>query len=340
MLDYIITLEGQKWIYDNKKDIKEELTRITNLERAKKLTSTNRISKKKSEITELYLTENYVKNFNDALNFLGAKHLNVKLISKTVRGKLINSILLENTIQDASITKVLSEGEQRVVSLSAFIADALSSGDSAPFIFDDPMSSLDHLFENATANFLIELCKERQVIVFTHRLTFLKKLSDIAEEKEVSAKFIELYSFRDQSGIIDDLSLLKKKSDKIINALRNDYLPKAKREWENRNIQGYEIHASYICRCIRISLEIIIERVLLSNVITRFKPEVTTKKVLIELSKIEEADCQFIEGLMKKYSFALHSQSFEQNYKLPDPDEIENDLREISEWITEFKSRG
>lgn len=68
---------------------------------------------------------------------------------------------------------VLSEGETRIVALAAFLADTTGSNQLAPFIFDDPISSLDQDFEERVVTRLVELAKTRQVIIFTHRLSLI-----------------------------------------------------------------------------------------------------------------------------------------------------------------------
>jgi ABC-type transport system involved in cytochrome bd biosynthesis fused ATPase/permease subunit len=74
---------------------------------------------------------------------------------------------------------ILSEGEFRIVSLAAFLADTEGRGAKTPFIFDDPISSLDQVYEEATAQRLVMLSKTRQVIVFTHRLSLLGLLDKV-----------------------------------------------------------------------------------------------------------------------------------------------------------------
>ena len=56
------------------------------------------------------------------------------------------------------------------MSIAAFLADVEAETASTPCVFDDPISSLDQDYEELTAARLVELCKVRQVIVFTHRL--------------------------------------------------------------------------------------------------------------------------------------------------------------------------
>ena len=70
------------------------------------------------------------------------------------------------------MTEVLSEGESKIVSIAAFLADVTGKSKKAPFIFDDPISSLDQNFEEAVVQRLIELSHDKQVLIFTHRLSF------------------------------------------------------------------------------------------------------------------------------------------------------------------------
>jgi energy-coupling factor transporter ATP-binding protein EcfA2 len=71
---------------------------------------------------------------------------------------------------------ILSEGETRIVALAAFLADITGSNQVAPFIFDDPISSLDQDFEERVVARLVDLAHTRQVIIFTHRMSLVTLL--------------------------------------------------------------------------------------------------------------------------------------------------------------------
>ncbi len=71
---------------------------------------------------------------------------------------------------------VLSKGEQRVIALADFLAEALMRPAAAPLIFDDPISGLDRSHARLVAGRLAELCLQRQVIVFTHDVWFVEEL--------------------------------------------------------------------------------------------------------------------------------------------------------------------
>lgn len=68
---------------------------------------------------------------------------------------------------------ILSEGEHRCVALAAFLAELVTSREYSGIVFDDPMSSLDHVYRVRVARRLVEEAQHRQVVVFTHRMTGL-----------------------------------------------------------------------------------------------------------------------------------------------------------------------
>ena len=94
--------------------------------------------------------------------------IKVELIPKTEKGKAYHQVALRGAVQKKKTGEVLSEGEFRVVSLSAFLADLSSWDKVLPFIFDDPITSLDQKYEEMVAKRLVKLSHERQVIVFPH----------------------------------------------------------------------------------------------------------------------------------------------------------------------------
>ncbi|MDO4039280.1 AAA family ATPase [Clavibacter michiganensis] len=86
-------------------------------------------------------------------------------------------------------SKVLSEGEQKVLALADFLAEARLSGISAPVIFDDPVSSLDHRRINEVAARIANLAQSAQVLVFTHDLAFTMTLLHLMEASKRCAYF-------------------------------------------------------------------------------------------------------------------------------------------------------
>lgn len=93
-------------------------------------------------------------------------------------------------------SKVLSEGEQKVLAMADFLAEARLSGITAPVIFDDPVSSLDHRRINEVALRVANLAEGCQVIVFTHDIFFATTLLSLFEKSKRCA----YYQITDEDG--------------------------------------------------------------------------------------------------------------------------------------------
>ena len=81
-------------------------------------------------------------------------------------------------------SKVLSEGEQKVLAIADFLAEAKMSDNSVPVIFDDPVSSLDHRRVGEVARRIADLASDHQVVVFTHDIWLVTHLLDIFEKSD------------------------------------------------------------------------------------------------------------------------------------------------------------
>jgi len=233
----------------------------------------------------------------------------------------------------------LSEGEQRVVSLAAFLADSEGGGATAPFIFDDPISSLDQDYEEATVKRLVTLAKKRQVIVFTHRISLLTFLEDVAESEGIKPRVVGLQKESWGTGEPSTPPLFAMKPDKVINLLLNDRVPRARKVLADEGTEAYSIQAKAICSEIRVAIERLVESTLLNGIVLRFRRPVNTLNKLDKLSKIKPADCKLIDDLMTEYSKYEHSQSGEAPVAMPDPDQLERDLRRLQVWQEEFSKR-
>lgn len=336
-------LEAQKWLSQQQKSIEDEITRLTaiqKIEEAYGLTNTQSLSKKKSSLADELITEAYIERFEKELKALGASRIQVEIIkTRTEYGHVFHQIRLKNCLSDVCASEVLSEGEFRIISLAAFLADVEGRENNAPFIFDDPISSLDQIFEERTVDRLIELCKSRQVIIFTHRLSMLALLEDAAKKQKIEPHVISLQVERWSIGEPSETPMFVKRPDKAINTILYERLPRAQKVFEETGRTEYEPTAKGICTDIRIVLERLIENDLLADVVHRFRRDIYTKNKLHKLARIKLEDCKFLDGLMTKYSKYEHSQPHETPVPLPDLDELKTDLENIKKWREDFESR-
>jgi energy-coupling factor transporter ATP-binding protein EcfA2 len=336
----VINLKAKLWLSQQKQSIDNEIKRckkIRQLKNAYRLTDTTALSLKKSELADKLITKAYIKRFENELNELKAGHISVGIKkTRTEVGKVYHKIFVKNTNMITNAMDILSEGESRIVSLAAFLADTEGRKSRSAFIFDDPISSLDHVFEEAVAQRLVKLCQNRQVIVFTHRLSLVNYLNKYAEKYNIKSHTLSLSEYH--IGRITDLPINLKNTKNAVNGLLNTDIVKLKKVFKENDLDYYNKSKS-ICSTIRILLERVVEKDLFNEVITRFSPEVQTKGKIDVLAKITEDDCKFIDCYMTKYSNYEHSQPDEAPIPLPSPEEIENDLKNIKEFIEKLKNR-
>jgi len=335
-------LRARKWVFEQCNAIKEEIERLRakdRLNKAKDLTNTRNLSLKKGEIAETMITESFVRRFQYELAALGASRIKVTLVKKRVsHGQVLHELRLVNARFGAP-RDVLSEGEHRIVSLAAFLADVTGKAQSTPIVFDDPISSLDQDFEDIVAQRLVRLSNDRQVIVFTHRTSLLVYLKEYGQREKLEPNIICIKRECWGAGDPSDIPLSVQKTSSLLNTLLKDRLAKAQNVLAHEGLDAYAPHAEAICRNFRVLLESVIEYDLLADVVQRFRRAVQTKGKLHKLARITKEDCEFFNEMMTKYSRYEHSQPIEAPVPLPMPDELKMDLEALRDRLTELSTR-
>ncbi|MDD4157338.1 MAG: hypothetical protein PHY08_12270 [Candidatus Cloacimonetes bacterium] len=335
----IKNLKGKQWVSDKKEDILKEVNRLKRasiLNKAKKMTNTKGLSQKKGELAEKLISDALVSRFNYELNELGAKKIKVKLVkSKVSKGKVLHKLQLDGTSY-GSVYDVLSEGEQRIISIAAFLADVTGKAAPTPFVFDDPISSLDQNFEERVVMRLCTLARERQIIIFTHRLSLVGLIQEYSKKQKIEPRIICIKAEPWGTGEPCDTLLHTQKPKSALNDLINHHLPKVKKIWEEGGSSSYEPHAKFLCTEFRKLLERTVELVLMADIISRYRRDVQTKNKINKLAKISIEDCTLFDGLMTKYSTYEHSQPDEAPIALPEPSELEEDFNVLLNWVNEF----
>jgi energy-coupling factor transporter ATP-binding protein EcfA2 len=336
-------LEARKWLNEQKVSVEDEIARLKKiafLEAARKLTNTTALSKKKAELAQALVSDAFIQRFNSELKAMSAARIQVELVqSRTDKGHVFHEIRLKNAKLVVPTSDVLSEGERRVVSLAAFVADVEGIDANTPIVFDDPITSLDQDFEESVVARLVALAKKRQVIAFTHRLSMLTHLEDAAKLAGIATRTVALNREPWGTGEPSETPFVARKPDKVINGLLNERLSRARKVLTDNGKAEYELHAKAICSDVRILVERLVEDTLLNEVVRRFRRAVHTQNKIGGLAKIKPEDCQMIDELMTKYSRYEHSQPNEAPVPLPEPDDIAADLTRLQVWLKEFSER-
>jgi len=336
----LLELESKKWISQQKEAIDKEIARLKQVQQYEewlKQTNTRSISLESDAVSEKLITEAYVTRFNNELKKLEAARIEVELIkSGATKGHTKHKIRLKNLkIAGEKVSDILSDGEKRIVSVAAFLADVTGRNTNSPFVFDDPISSLDQDFEEQTINRLVELSKTRQVIIFTHRLSFLSIVMSKAGD---DLSTVQIYREHWGTGEPSLVPMMGKKTKEDLEILKSPRLSTARKELESKGNAAYYPLAKSICSDFRIILERTVEQVLLNEIVLRYRRDIQTKKMRY-LLKINEDDCTLIDEMMTKYSFFEHSQPDESPVDLPAPNELEADIDKVLSWHKEFKKK-
>jgi energy-coupling factor transporter ATP-binding protein EcfA2 len=339
-----LELKTRKWLAEQLRAIQEEVERgkaLDLLGKAKRNAESGGrvLSTKKGDLAIELITEGFVQRFRDQLHNLRASHIKVELVKKRVeRGRVLHEIRLKGS--DAGrLTEILSEGEYRIVSFAAFLADVMASQHPTPFVFDDPISSLDQDFEEAVAHCLVDLAKERQVIVFTHRISLFVSLMERCKKMKIDPQRICVRREPWGTGEPGDVPIFAQKPINALNKLLNERLSNARKIFEQEGFAGYAPVAKAICSDFRILLERMVESELMGDVVQRFRRSVQTQDRIERLALITSDDCKFFDGMMTKYSIFEHSQPIEAPVEAPPPEILEDDLTQLQVWHKKYRTR-
>ena len=260
-------------------------------------------------------------------------------------------LVIDGAKRSVPVNSVLSEGEMRIVALAAFLADITGADHQTPFVFDDPISSLDQDFEERVVARLVDLCKSRQVLVFTHRLSLVTLVSDAVKKletqakgqrksSEVSLRVEHLRRLGNFSGITAQTNARDAKPLNVLNRMHNESISQLKKLRDQGDVSGYDERINGICTDFRIVVERTVETILLNEVVLRFRRSLETKGRLAALAKIQSLDCTLIDDLMTRYSAFEHSQPDELPAECPEIDDLDSDVTRLATWIAEFGTRA
>jgi hypothetical protein len=164
--------------------------------------STRPITDKGGKITEEVLTPELCRALNAELTALGADHLKVEYVRKGRVGEQRHYLKLSKAPDGTNVQDILSEGEHRCLGIAAFLSELDQAGHTSGIVLDDPVSSLDHKHRDALATRLVEEAGSRQVVVFTHDLTFLYDLNRAAARKGVEVLPQAVAYFTAGAGVV------------------------------------------------------------------------------------------------------------------------------------------
>ena len=331
-------LTDKKQIHNKIEDIKKYILERKKQKKYEKClleTKTVKIINKGKKIIKEALTPELIESLKKELDYFGISHFSINLIPMGKSGETLHKMALSECqpFFKAKLSEVLSEGEQHVLAMSGFLAELKLTNNISPIVFDDPVCSLDHLFRAKIAHRLAHEATNRQVIVFTHDISFLLDLNTACNEIVNSTFYSStLCRIGKMPGVCtsglpwhamhikERIKFLNRKIDELF-ALSKD------------NGSDYDEKAGIVYGFLREAWEASIEDVIFYGTIKRHDSTIQTKR--LNYVAVSDEDCRTIDTEMSKCSKWMigHDKSAAIDCKRPSPDIIREDIKILSEFV-------
>ena len=303
-------------------------------------TKTQAITRKSTIVTRTAVTEKLKQSFAEELSRLGFRHVEVELREVGgAEGVLYHKLVLTRA-PGVDLPKVVSEGEQRCLSIAAFFAELSTADERSGIVFDDPVSSLDYKWRENVARRLVEEANTRQVVVFTHDVVFLLLLKQLAVEEGVPQDDQHVRQLASGAGVCaEDLPWVALRVSKRVSHLRK-LLQDATKLHRQGHQAAYETEATLIYGYLREAWERGLEEILLGGVVERFRPGVQTQQVSL-VADITTEDCRAVETAITKCSKWLpgHDQAPAARADIPEPAALKADIDALENWVRAIRKR-
>lgn len=250
-----------------------------------------------------HITDNYTNTFNAECEVLNAPKV-VRIVQRNAK----LSTLRKLQVAGQTANRVLSEGEQRAISLADFLTEIQLNPSNTGVVFDDPVTSLDHLRKVDIAKRIAGLASNKQVIVFTHDLLFVNFLKNFSEGLGIGFQCHWIETISDHVGVI---------SNNNSPATEGDYksVKRATEAWEASRTAAPELREQILkdgFASLRTNYEYFIIFDLFKAVVLRFEERVSVERleqVVVSPDFTEKVIGKV--GLIGRYIEAhLHSDAF------------------------------
>jgi ABC-type transport system involved in cytochrome c biogenesis ATPase subunit len=235
------------------------------------------------------------------------------------------------------LSDLLSEGEQKVVALADFIAEA-SLRRAAPVVFDDPVNSLDYKRIHHVVNRLVQISQQRQVLVFTHNIWFTMELLSRFEKRKEDCAYYDVSESEPQKGFVSGGEHPRADTFKTLSGKINQLIQDAGSSAATHSAATKDALIEKAYGHLRAACEVIVEADLLQGVTQRYQPNVMMTKLpairpdrlgaaITIIAPIFERVCRYIDS---------HSQPLETMNVRPSLQDLEADWKAIKDARTAY----
>lgn len=335
-------LRNQIAMRDGKTLIESERTRLRKLAvLSDKFSETNTraITDKVGELTKKYVTEEARDRFTRETDRLELERVTFRATRSRQGAGLLHKADFLNASAGARLVDVLSEGEKTALGFAGFLTEVHFDTSKSALIFDDPVSSLDHMRREAVANRIVDLAGERQVIVFTHDIGFTMALRKATEVDEVpfATRGIER-----KRKIGPGFTTLKhpwtaQDAAQRMNTLRQE-VASLRRNEEGMSEPDYQRATEEIAGHMSQTWERIISQVLAEPLVDYRALEVRVGKLRV-IGRVTPDDIKTYDDSYSRISAwaARHDPHPELNYTPPSVQALTNEIEVLDVWLKSVK---
>ena len=297
---------------------------------AKGKISKRKITEKEKELSGKYFNEAYINAFNDECKYLNCE-IGIEINHTGTAGTSYRQLFLKGK----EPSKILSEGEQKIISLADFLAEMNLSEIICGVIFDDPVTSLDDERKGRIAKRIAEEASKKQVVVFTHDLVFVSTLISVCSELKIKHEchWIEKRGATPGYVFLNNAPSYEKQ-------YRNSDIPRS-HYVEAKKDDCQPAHREYCIKSafteLRTCYEVLVINDLFKNVVQRFNERVSVdslKDVCFDDMLVDELldnfgqCCRYMEG---------HTHSDKYAYQKPTVENLNTEINRYDEIRTKIK---
>jgi hypothetical protein len=281
--------------------------------------------------SEQLLNQDFDRLFAEERAALGAPEVKVEFPGREGETKRRKTL-----VPGFSLSEVLSEGEQKVIALADFLAEASLPMVSAPIIFDDPVNSLDYKRLHHVVDRMVKLSDTHQVIVFTHNIWFAVEILSRFEKMPKQCAYHEVTADSRRVGVVEAGAHPRWDTPGKIAPRINKLIQDAQKE--SGVIREALVRTGY--SEIRTWCEAAVEQELFRGATRRYQPHVRmTALAEIKTNKLEAA----ISVIQQKFDKACrmteaHSQPLETLGTKPHLDDLRQDWQALEEALKAYRS--
>ncbi|PVM93642.1 AAA family ATPase [Caulobacter endophyticus] len=339
-------LSDRKWLSGVLPTILERLKTLHAIKHASecsKLVSTAQVSTQITTIRRALVTQGLDTRIKEEIAALDLNYMPFEVSDRSRDGNSFFEVKLKAAVGAPANAEILSEGEQRALALACFLAEVGADKANHGLVFDDPVSSLDHLrIRRVAARLVAEAAKGKQIIVFTHNLLFYNEMLHLAASASPAVPTVRRVVTKTNAG---GFGLISEEAEpwsaQKVSSRIEELRKRAKVIEGIANHEGelYRRAAKDFYTDLRETWERLVEELLLGKVVERYSSDVRTQS--LRSITVTSEDHKTVFFAMKRVSeFSGHDQAVGKQVATPTPDDMKKDLDAINEYRVMIASRA